>query len=208
MPKVTNNVCEKCRRAGQKLFLKGDKCLSPKCPFTRRSYAPGQHGQVPRRLSEYGRQLREKQKTAQIYGISNQQFKNYYQHALRKKGMTDLALLRLLELRLDNIVFRLGLADSRRQARILVRDGHLEVNGKKVTFPSFQVKIGDKIAPNSASLKKVYFKNRLEVISKIKTPAWLKLKADTMTGEVLKIPERDGIDTPIDEDIVLEFFAR
>src|SRR3989304_3503684 len=135
--KGTNNVWEKCRRAGQKLFLKGDKCLSPKCPFTRRSYAPGQHGQVPRRLSEYGRQLREKQKPAQIYGISNQQFKNYYQHALRKKGMTDLALLRLLELRLDNIVFRLRLADSRRQARILVRDGHLEVNGKKVTFPSF-----------------------------------------------------------------------
>ena len=165
----TDKVCKKCRRAGQKLFLKGEKCLSPKCPLTRRNYAPGQHGQVPKRITEYAKQLREKQKAALVYGVSNRQFYKYYQKALQKKGMTDLTLMRFLELRLDNVIFRLGFVVSRRQAKTMLRDGHILVNGKKVTFPSFQVKTKDEIGVKAQSQKKSPFLDIKESLKKVKT---------------------------------------
>jgi len=204
----TNNACKKCRRAGQKLFLKGDKCLSPKCPLTRRSYPPGQHGQSKFRLTEYARQLREKQKAAQIYGISHKQFFKYYQKSQAKKGMTNLTLMRFLELRLDNIIFRLGLADSRNQAKSIIRDGHIRVNGKKISFPSYQVKVGDKIEIKDPSLKKQLFLDKKESLKKIKVSGWLKLTPDKFRGELLRLPERNEIDTSVDEHIILEYFAR
>lgn len=203
-----DKVCKKCRRSGQKLFLKGDKCLTLKCPFTRRSYAPGQHGQSLQRPTEYAKQLREKQKAAQIYGISDRQFRKYYQKALQKKGMTDLALMRFLELRLDNIIFRMGLAVSRRQARIFIKDGHIMFNNKKVSIPSIQVKVKDQIEVKLSSQKKSLFINMKESLKKIKTPSWLVLKADQFSGQLLKVPDRSEIDTSIDEHLILEYFAK
>ena len=203
-----DKVCKKCRRAGQKLFLKGEKCLSAKCPFLRRSYAPGQHGQSGVRLSEYGRQLREKQKAAQMYGISERQFRKYYQKALQKKGMTDLTLITMLESRLDNTVFKLGLVNSRRQARNAIRDGHILVNDKKTTSPSFRVKLKDQIEVKKTSQKKLPFSDIKESLKKVKTPSWLKLDPAKFTGQALKEPERSEIDTSIDEHLILEYFAR
>lgn len=203
-----DTACRKCRRANVKLFLKGEKCLSPKCPFLKRSYAPGQHGQGRQRLTEYGRQLREKQKAANIYGISAKQFINYYKKALRKREMTDLALMRLLELRLDNIVYRLGMAASRKEARVLVRDGHIMVNGKKNTYPAIQLKPKNTIEINPNSQKKTIFAERKVTLKKVKTPAWLKLNPEKYSGEMVKMPERSEIDTSIDEHIILEYFAR
>ncbi len=204
----TDKVCKKCRRAGQKLFLKGEKCLSPKCSLTRRNYPPGQHGQVPKRPTEYAKQLREKQKAALTYGISNRQFRKYYQKALAKKGMTDLALMRFLELRLDNVIFRLGFVVSRRQARTTIRDRHILVNGKKVTSPSFQIKAKDEIKVKTQSQKKLPFSDIKESLRKVKTPSWLKLDPAKFTGQFLKEPERSEIDTSIDERLILEYFAR
>jgi len=203
-----NKICQKCRRANQKLFLKGEKCLSSKCPFTKRAYAPGQHGQNPTRTTEYGRQLREKQKAAQIYGITDRQFRNYYQKALRKKGMTDLALLRFLEMRLDNILYRLGFASSRREAKALIRDGHIVVNSKKVTSPSFQLKVNDLVGIRELSQKKQIFQEIKEKLKKAQAANWLKLYPDKLQGQIIKIPEREDIETPIDEQIILEYFAR
>ena len=203
-----DKVCKKCRRAGQKLFLKGEKCLSPKCPFLRRSYAPGQHGQTPQRPTEYAKQLREKQKAAQTYGILDGQFRKYYKEALRQKGMTDLALMRVLELRLDNIIYRLGFASSRRQARVFVRDSHILVNNKKVTSPSFQIKLKDIIGIKETSQKKLPFSEIKKTLKKMKAPKWLKLDSEKFQGQLIQIPEREDIDTPIDDHIILEYFAR
>lgn len=200
--------CRKCRRAGAKLFLKGDKCLTPKCPFLKRSYVPGQHGQSRHRLTEYGKQLREKQKAKNIYGISAKQFLNYYKKSLRKPEMTDLALLRLLEMRLDNIIYRLGMASSRKEARVLIKDGHFTVNGRKNTYTSTQLKPNDEIGVKAISQKKKIFSERKQSLGKIKAPAWLKLNADKYSGMVLRLPERSEIDTSIDEHIILEYFAR
>jgi len=203
-----DKVCKKCRRAGQKLFLKGEKCLSAKCPFLRRSYAPGQHGQSGVRLSEYGRQLREKQKAAQIYGISERQFRKYYQKALQKKGMTDLTLITMLESRLDNTVFKLGLVNSRRQARNAIRDGHILVNDKKTTSPSFRVKLKDQIEVKKTSQKKLPFSEIVPNLKKVKAPNWLKLNPQKYTGQVVKIPEIEDLDTALDVPLILEYFAR
>lgn len=204
----TDKVCKKCRRAGQKLFLKGEKCLSPKCPLTRRDYPPGQHGQSRQRLTEYAKQLKEKQKAAEIYGISNSQFQKYYQKALQKRGMTDLTLMRFLELRLDNVIFRLGFVNSRRQARVMIKDGHILVNSKKTTSPSLQVKVKDEIGVKSNSQKKLPFSEIKESLKKVKLSTWLKLDPEKYKGYILEIPERDEIDTSIDEHLILEYFAR
>jgi small subunit ribosomal protein S4 len=203
-----SKVCQKCRRAGQKLFLKGDKCLSPKCPFSRRSYAPGQHGQNPIRLTQYGKQLREKQKAAQIYGISNTQFRNYYDKSVKKKEMTDLTLLRFLEMRLDSVIYRLNFATSRRQAKTFIKDGHILVNGKKSTSPSYQLKLKDVVEIKKSSQVKTPFKDLKEKLKKSQISAWLKLTKDELKGELIKIPDRSDIDTPVDEHVILEYFAR
>jgi small subunit ribosomal protein S4 len=205
----TIDVCQKCRRAGQKLFLKGEKCLSPKCPFTRRSYAPGMHGiKSHPRHSEYAKQLREKQKLIFMYGISERQLRNYWKKAAQKKGATGEMLLVELERRLDNVVYRLGLASSRKEARKLIRDGHLVVNNKKITLPFYQVKTGDKISICEKSKKKSIFSELKDKLKNFSSPVWLKLDKPTLIGEVKALPKRDQIEVPVDESKILEFYSR
>ncbi len=205
---MKDNTCKKCRREGEKLFLKGERCLTPKCSIVRRSYAPGEHGTRPQRLSDFGVQLREKQKVRKIYGISERQFRNYFKKADRQKGITGDILFQLLEKRLDNIVYKLGLADSRRQARVLVNHRHFVVNGKKVDIPSYQVKKGDKIEIIDKSTKSILFERLPKKLSKYNPPSWLKLDSKKLKGEVLKIPERKEIDANIDESLIVEFYSR
>lgn len=200
--------CRICRRAGQKLFLKGEKCTGPKCPFVRRSYAPGLHGTKPVRISGYGKQLREKQKIKSIFGISEKQLKNYYQKASKKLGQTSQTLLVLLETRLDNVVFRLSFAPSRPAARQMITSGYIMVNQKKVDIPSYQVKRGDKISLTPKAKKSKLIENRLKEIGKIKIPPWLKLDKKNLTGEVLKLPEKTDIELGIDESLVVEYYSR
>jgi small subunit ribosomal protein S4 len=204
------NVCKKCRREGVKLFLKGERCLSPKCALVHRGYAPGEHGIRPTRLSDFGAQLREKQKTRRIYGISERQFRNYFKKADRGKGVTGEILFKFLESRLDNVVYRLGFCTSRRQARSLVNHGHFLVNGKKVDISSYQVKEGDKIEVKKQSKSKALFKDLPLRLSQSKyiSPAWLKLDKKNLSGQVLKIPDRTEIDTNIDESLIVEFYSR
>ena len=198
--------CKLCRREGVKLYLKGDRCYSAKCPFNKRSYAPGEHGQLPAKVSEYGRRLREKQKARRVYGLSERQFKNYFLSDSREKGITGERLLQLLETRLDNVVFRMGLASSRDAARELVCHGHLKVNGRKVNIPSYQVKVGSLISvrPKSADL----FKSNLEKAGERKPPAWLSLDTGKLEGKVLSLPARSEIDTPVEEHLIVEFYSR
>ncbi|MBA7492609.1 30S ribosomal protein S4 [subsurface metagenome] len=203
-----DKTCKICRRLGTKLFLKGEKCLSSKCPFARRSYPPGQHGQKPVRLSEFGTQLKEKQRAQVIFGISENQLRNYLKKASKKKGMTDKVFLQLLEMRLDNVVFRLGFADSRRQARVFIKDGHILINDSRVTTPAYLVKIKDKISIAGKSQKKLPFSEKKEYLKKFKTPTWLKLDKEKFSGEILQIPEKKDMDTLFDEQKVLEYYSR
>lgn len=197
-----NAVCKQCRRAGTKLFLKGEKCFSPKCPMVKRKYPPGVHGPkgIPR-ISEYGLQLQEKQKTKRIYGLNESQFKKYYLKALKKKGQTGEELIRLLESRLDNVVFRLGLASSRRQARQIVSHGHIKVNKRVVNIPSYQVKKGDLIAIKEESKKKTFFVNLVKIIDQKKPPSWLKLDTKKLTAEVISYPTSKELEH-------LEFYSK
>jgi len=202
-----NSACRKCRRAGQKLFLKGEKCLTPKCPFILRSYIPGQHGpKMNIRLTEYGRQLREKQKAQQIYGVSAKQLKNYFEKANKKTGATNEILMQVLEMRLDNIVYRLGFADSRREARNLIKDGHIKVNDRKTTVPGYLIKKDQKVCLKDKS-KSINEKIK-EKISKIKIPKWLVIDKKTIEGKIVKIPSRDEINTEFDESLIIEFYSR
>jgi len=194
--------CKLCRRAGEKLFLKGEKCNTQACPFIRRSYAPGQHGRIPRRLSEYGLQLREKQKAKRIYQVNERQFKNYFKKAEKMKGVTGENLLRLLEMRLDNVVYRLGFSSSRAQARQIVSHGHILVNGRKVNIPSYQVKVGDKIALKEKSRKS------FPILKVEKLPSWLSFDKKTNEGKVVDVPVRGDIDFNIAEDLIIEFYGR
>jgi len=190
--------CRKCRRAGEKLFLKGERCLSPKCAVIKRSYAPGERGQFVRsKLSEYGRQLREKQKAKQIYNIDETQFAGYYRKADKMAGNTALNLMRLLEMRLDNAIYRLGLASSRAFARQLVAHGHFKVNDRRVTIPSRQLKIDDLIVPQKPS----EFKD-----TKMVGISWISVEKDK--AKIAKLPERDEIDTSINESLIIEFYSR
>ncbi len=200
--------CKQCRREGQKLFLKGERCLTDKCGLDRRGYAPGEHGRGRRRKqSEYLAQLREKQKARRYYGVLEKQFRNYYELAARQPGITGENLLRLLELRLDNVVYRLGFGASRRQARQLVRHGHFTVNGRKVNIPSYRVKPNDVIAAviDSDGLRAV-IENATDLTGSV--PAWLEADHDNMVGRVLRLPERSDIDFPIQESLIVELYSK
>jgi len=206
MGRHTGPVCKQCRREGAKLFLKGDKCSGPKCPFDKRSYAPGQHGQGAKRLSEFGVRLREKQKARRIYGLSERQFRNYFTLASKSKGSTGEKLMELLERRLDNVVWRMGLSASRGQARQVIRDGHLRVNGKKVNIPSYCVKTGDKINVKErsiAALKKI-----VEGLKEKNAPAWLTLNKEALEGQMVNIPKRSEMDSLVEERLIVEFYSR
>lgn len=209
MARYTDAVCRLCRREGQKLFLKGDRCYTDKCAVVRRSYAPGQHGQGRRsKVSEYGTQLREKQKAKRYYGVLERQFEGYFELASKKKGQTGENLLSILESRLDNVVYRLGFAMSRAEARQLVRHGHFTVNGKKVNIPSYLVKQGEIISlkDSSKSLEKI--KAVIEANSFRQPPKWLDFDRNAMVAKVVALPEKDDIDLPIQEHLIVEYYSK
>jgi small subunit ribosomal protein S4 len=206
MGRHIKSVCRLCRREGNKLFLKGDKCFTEKCAFKRRPFPPGQHGQLPPKVSEYSIRLREKQKARRTYGLSERQFEAYFQKSLKWKGVTGEKLLELLERRLDNVVYRLAFASSRAQARQTVRHGHILVNGKKVNIPSFQVKVGDVIKVKEGLSAKV--KALAEKASEKKVPGWLDSNITTLEGKIESIPKRDDISEPITESLIVEFYSR
>lgn len=209
MARYTGPVCRLCRREGMKLYLKGERCYTPKCGIERRSYAPGQHGQSRKKVSQYGIQLREKQKLRRIYGIVEAQFKNYFLEAERQPGVTIEEFIKLLERRLDNTIYRLGFAASRKQARQLINHGHFLVNGRKVDIPSFIVKPGDAIELKERSKENPFIKQSLELASKRTTPAWLELDAEGMKGKVLAIPSKEEIDTPqLREQLIVEYYSK
>lgn len=201
--------CRQCRREGAKLFLKGERCYGRKCAFERRGYPPGQHGQAgTRKVKEYGVQLREKQKMRRIYGVLERQFRIYLNEAMRRRGVTGETLMQLLELRLDNVVYRLGFAVSRAQARELVSHGHFTVNGRKVNTPSYQVRPGDVIEARESSKNLFPIVQALESTAGARIPAWLEVDAEKRQGRVLHLPARDEIDTQVDETLIVEFYSR
>ena len=198
--------CRNCRREGMKLFLKGERCLTEKCSVERRSYPPGEHGRGRIKQSEYLLQLREKQKARRYYGLLEKQFRTYYERAARRSGITGENLLRMLELRLDNVVYRLGFAASRAQARQLVRHGHFHVNGRRVNVPSFQVRPDDvvTIAPNSPA--ETVVRDATDLTASVSP--WLQADHEGLTGKVLRRPERDEIDTPVQEQLIVELYSK
>ena len=206
MARYTGPSCKLCRREGQKLFLKGDRCYSTKCAMERRGYAPGQHGQGRTKSSEYALQLREKQKTKRFYGLQEAQFRNLFDKAERKQGITGENLLIMLETRLDNVVFRLGFASSRKEARQLVNHGHFTVNGKKVNIPSFTVKPGDLIKVKEKSSNSPKFKEVKEMT--ITVPEWMSVDVEKLEGRVLTVPTREQIDTPVAEHLIVELYSK
>jgi len=206
MARYTDANCRLCRREGQKLFLKGERCYSGKCALEKRNYAPGQHGQSRKKTSDYGLQLREKQKAKRFYGLQETQFRNLFDKADKKQGKTGDNLLILLETRMDNVVFRLGFASSRKEARQLVVHGHFTVNGKKVTAPSAEVKPGDVIKVKEKSTNSPKFKEIKEMT--ITVPAWLAVDVDKLEGKVLAVPTRDQIDTPVAEHLIVELYSK
>lgn len=211
MARYVAAVCKQCRREGEKLFLKGDRCFSPKCAFERRSYPPGQHGrqaQFRRKESDFGLQLREKQKVRRMYGVFERQFRRYFTQAQRQKGLTGENMLTILESRLDNVVYRLGLVSSRAQARQLISHGHLEVNGRKTNAPSFLVSVGDKMTVCENSKKKALFKDLAKELDEGHVPSWLRLDTKSLSGEVLNLPTRDQIDITLNEQLIVEYYSR
>ncbi len=207
MARYTGPVCRLCRREGTKLYLKGDKCFTDKCPVSRRPFPPGQHGQGRRKLSEYGVQLREKQKMRRTYGVMEAQFRRYFEKAERQKGVTGTALAQLLERRLDNVVYRMGLARSRPESRQLVRHGHFLVNGKKVDIPSFSVRVGDVVEVRERSRQKGQFAVTREETGR-GVPAWLETDLPNLKGTVLRLPNREEIDVPVQDQLVVELYSR
>jgi small subunit ribosomal protein S4 len=204
-------VCRLCRREGEKLFLKGERCFSPKCAFERRSYAPGMHGrqaQYRRKESDFALQLRAKQKARRLYGVYERQFRRYFREAQRQKGLTGVNLLILLESRLDNVVYRLGFSSSRAQARQVVLHGHFDVNGRKTNIPSYLVKPGDIIAVRDISRGKTYFKEVSQILDDNQVPAWLSLDPANLTGKMVDLPSRDDIDVSINEQLIVEYYSR
>lgn len=201
--------CSKCRRAGEKLFLKGDRCYGPKCPITKDAGIPGMHGAKRRRAgSEYGTQLREKQKVKQSYGIRERQFRKYFDAAAKSKGRTSGILTQLLETRLDNVIFRLGFAGSRSQARQAVGHGHFAVNGRRVDIPSYQVKAGDVITIREGSAGKKIFTDLRAAIKKYEAPEWLSVDKEAVKGEVKRIPNEEDADMPFNLQLIIEFYSR
>lgn len=208
MARYTGPVCRLCRREGMKLYLKGEKCLTPKCPFERRPYPPGMHAQKRKKPTEYGLQLREKQKARRIYGILERQFRKHFEEAERRPGVTGENLLQILEMRLDNIVYRLGFAVSRSQARQLVRHGHFRVNGRRLDIPSALLRPGDEITVRPQSRDMQHFQERMAEVQAQRIPGWLQLDPATMTGRVLAVPTRQEIDTPVNEQLIVEYYSR
>lgn len=207
MGRYTGPVCRLCRREGMKLYLKGDRCYSDKCAIDRRSYAPGQHGQNRKKVSGYGIQLREKQKAKRYYGVMESQFRKYFEMAERMKGATGENLLQILERRLDNVVFRAGLASSRKEARQLVKHGHFTVNGKKVDIPSYLVKVGDVIEVTENSKGSEKFKALIEDNQRV-APDWLEADLDNLKVRVVALPKKEHIDIPLEEHLIVELYSR
>lgn len=211
MARYKDSVCKLCRREGMKLFLKGERCLSPKCAMERRPFAPGAHGkagQFRQKTSDYGQQLREKQRARRIYGVLERQFRRYFSIAARTKGQTGANLMSILERRLDNIVYRFGFADSRAQARQLVTHGHFEMNGRRLNIPSALVSAGDVLRVRESSKQNGYFRGLSEILEHRSVPEWLTLSAAEMTGTVLAVPTREQIDVPVDEQLIVEYYSR
>ncbi|HHW21765.1 MAG TPA: 30S ribosomal protein S4 [Clostridiaceae bacterium] len=208
MARYTDASCKLCRREGQKLFLKGERCYSNKCAIGRRPYAPGQHGATKKKLSEYGIQLREKQKAKRFYGLLESQFRKYFEMANRKKGITGENLLQLLESRLDNVVYRMGFGTTRAEARQLVTHGHFDVNGKRLNIPSYIVKVGDTISVNDRGRKSVRFKEILEVTGAKVVPKWLEVDQENLKGKVVALPSREDIDLNVQEHLIVELYSK
>jgi small subunit ribosomal protein S4 len=198
--------CKQCRREGVKLFLKGERCLTDKCGVERRTYPPGEHGRGRAKQSEYRLQLREKQKARRYYGVLEKQFRNYYARASRQEGVTGANLLRLLESRFDNVLVRLGFAASRRQARQMIRHGHWAINGKRVDIPSYQVRSDDVITLKPGSSAETVIRDATELTSVV--PAWLQADHDGLTAKVLRLPEREEIATPVQEQLIVELYSK
>ena len=207
MARYTESKCRLCRREGAKLFLKGDKCYKQSCPFEKRPVAPGQHGASRKKVSEYGLQLREKQKTKRIYGVLEGQFRQYYVKADKMKGVTGENMLSLLERRLDNVVFRMGIAASRTQARQIVTHGHFTVNGRNVNIPSYSVKAGDVIAVKENSRDNKFFAE-IKQMQKGTMPKWVDFNPDTLEGKVIALPVREDIDAQIAEHMIVELYSK
>lgn len=208
MARYTGPSCRLCRREGMELFLKGERCYTDKCAIKRRSYPPGQHGQGRIKVSDYGVQLREKQKVRRIYGILENQFRGYFESADRMKGVTGENLLFLLERRLDNVAYRLGFATSRDEARQLVRHGHFTLNGRKVNIPSIQVKVGDVVQLREKSRKVAAINESLEAVVRRGIPQWLELDKDAFKGTVKQAPVREDITMPIQEQLIVELYSK
>jgi small subunit ribosomal protein S4 len=213
MAKYRGPVCKLCRREGEKLFLKGERCFTPKCAFERRGYAPGQHGKSSqfrrKRESDFNRQLRAKQKARRVYGLVERQFRRYYEASLQRRGLTGLNLLQILEARLDNVIFRLGFADSRSQARLLVTHGHFAINGRRTDVPSMLVTPGDVISVREGTSRtRPYFKDLPELAETKNVPAWLERDLKGLSGRVLRLPERSEIDGNLHEQLIVEYYSR
>ncbi|MCI5738428.1 MAG: 30S ribosomal protein S4 [Candidatus Fimenecus sp.] len=208
MARYTGAVCKLCRREGKKLFLKGDRCYTGKCAFERRSYAPGQHGQGRKKTSEYGMQLRAKQQARRYYGIQEGQFHKYFLMAERKQGMTGENLLRICESRLDNVAYLLGWASSRAEARQLTTHGHYLVNGKKVDIPSYLLKAGDVVSIREKSRDSEKIKAVLEANASRPVPEWLDKNGDDLTAKIVKLPDREQIEVPVEEHLIVEFYSK
>lgn len=208
MARYTGAVCRLCRREGQKLFLKGDRCYSRKCSFDRRSYAPGQHGQGRKKVSEYGKQLRTKQIARRYYGVLEGQFRRYFELAEKMSGVTGENLLAILESRLDNVIYRLGLASSRAQARQLVLHGHFTVDGRKVNIPSYLTKVGQVISVKESSRQNENIKQIFEVNSSRPVPQWLEMNRDALEAKVVAMPSREDIELPIEETLIVELYSK
>jgi small subunit ribosomal protein S4 len=209
LARYTGPVCRLCRREGMKLFLKGAKCFSEKCPIEKRNFAPGQHGRARKaKIVGYGLQLREKQKAKRIYFTLESQFRAYYEKASRTSGVTGELLLQQLERRLDNVAFRLGFATSRRQARQIVRHGHVEVNGRKVNIPSFQVSVGDEIKIREGSKKLTVLESSTEFASHQAAPQWLQVDHANLSGKIVALPKREDVNLPVNEQLIVELYSK
>jgi small subunit ribosomal protein S4 len=206
--RYTESVCRLCRRENLKMYLKGDRCYTDKCAIERRPYPPGQHGQGRTKFSEYGLQLREKQKVKRMYGLLEAGFRHAYKNAAAAKGKTGENLLQALELRLDNVVFRLGFADTRNEARQLIRHGHFRVNSRKVNIPSYRLKVGDSIEVKGRSKKVVRINEALEAVDRRGVPAWLELDKPSFKGTVKTTPAREDITMPIQEQLIVELYSK
>ena len=212
MARYIGPVCKLCRREGEKLFLKGQRCFTPKCAFERRGYPPGDHGRDAqwrrRRVSDYSRQLREKQKTRRIYGVTERQFRRYYRIAAQQRGLTGENLLKMLECRLDNVVYRLGYSESRAHARMLVTHGHFNVNGRRTDVPSMLVQPGDALEVREGSRKRTFFQGLADIAEPKTVPAWLERDLSDLSGKMLVAPERTDIDASLNDQLIVEYYSR